>query len=366
MPAGCAGGCWTPRPRPPPAPPSRPAVRISGPVDVLVPADVGAHAVAVVREGVSNAVRHGHAEAITLTVEAGDELVVDVTDDGTGTDPTAARSGLRNLEERAHGCGGTLSVTPVQPARHPPQLAGTARRADRPRSVHRLTPGHPRARKHLRPHADRRSYLHSGPPAVTAGDFGPSRGGGRESTVVPVAAAGRRREVGRSTGMDSNGVVVVGIDGSPGSRVAAEYALEDAARRGARLHAVAAAPQPDIWAVRYGIDGPPPPVEIINRVRAGAEQQIEELLAAHPDLAARVEVDVQARTGVAGEVLTEAARGADLLVIGHRGRGTIASAVLGSVGLYCVLHAPCPVTVVRPVPETTGNGAAADTVAVKA
>jgi signal transduction histidine kinase len=93
-----------------------PAVRISGPVDVLVPAEVGAHAVAVVREGVSNAVRHGHASTVTLTVEASDgHLLVDVTDDGIGIDPTCARSGLRNLEERAHKCGGTLDVRPARP-----------------------------------------------------------------------------------------------------------------------------------------------------------------------------------------------------------------------------------------------------------
>ncbi|WP_250556193.1 sensor histidine kinase [Pseudonocardia lacus] len=93
-----------------------PAVRISGPVDALVPDDIGVHAVAVVREGVSNAVRHGHAGAITLTVEAGDGvLVVDVTDDGVGIDPLAARSGLRNLEQRARDCGGSVSVLPVVP-----------------------------------------------------------------------------------------------------------------------------------------------------------------------------------------------------------------------------------------------------------
>ena len=44
----------------------------------------------------------------------------------------------------------------------------------------------------------------------------------------------------------------------------------------------------------------------------------------------------------------DAADGAELLVIGHRGRGSVASVLLGSVGLYCVLHAQCPVTVVRP------------------
>jgi nucleotide-binding universal stress UspA family protein len=44
----------------------------------------------------------------------------------------------------------------------------------------------------------------------------------------------------------------------------------------------------------------------------------------------------------------DAAEAAELLVIGHRGRGSVASVLLGSVGLYCVLNARCPVTVVRP------------------
>jgi nucleotide-binding universal stress UspA family protein len=49
-------------------------------------------------------------------------------------------------------------------------------------------------------------------------------------------------------------------------------------------------------------------------------------------------------------VLLEAAHGADLLVIGSRGHGGFASMVLGSVSMHCVLHAPCPVTVV-PTPR---------------
>jgi signal transduction histidine kinase len=90
-----------------------PSVRIAGAVDTLVPPDVGAHAVAVVREAVSNAARHAGAKAVTLTVEAGDELLVDVTDDGCGIDPGVARSGLRNLEGRARECGGSLQVGPT-------------------------------------------------------------------------------------------------------------------------------------------------------------------------------------------------------------------------------------------------------------
>jgi len=92
-----------------------PSVRISGPIDTVVPPGVATHAVAVVREAISNAVRHGHAESVTLTVEAGDDLLVDVLDDGVGI-PTDVRNGLRNLEDRARECGGRLSVRPVEPS----------------------------------------------------------------------------------------------------------------------------------------------------------------------------------------------------------------------------------------------------------
>jgi nucleotide-binding universal stress UspA family protein len=54
-------------------------------------------------------------------------------------------------------------------------------------------------------------------------------------------------------------------------------------------------------------------------------------------------------------VLVEASEGADLLVLGDRGR----SALLGSVGLHCVLHATCPVTIVRPAAVTARTPAAA-------
>ena len=95
-----------------------PSVRFVGAVDTLVRPEVGVHALAVVREAVSNAVRHSGATAVTVTVEAGDDLLIDVVDNGIGTGLSAARSGLRNLEERAQECGGELVV-------HPEPLGGT-------------------------------------------------------------------------------------------------------------------------------------------------------------------------------------------------------------------------------------------------
>jgi signal transduction histidine kinase len=87
-----------------------PSVRMAGAVDTLVPAEIGVQAVAVVREAVSNAVRHSGATAVTVTVEAGQDLLIDVVDNGIGIDPAAARSGLRNLEDRARQCAGELTV----------------------------------------------------------------------------------------------------------------------------------------------------------------------------------------------------------------------------------------------------------------
>lgn len=88
-----------------------PAVRISGAVDTRVPPDIAEHALATLREGVSNAIRHSGAADIVVTVEAGDDLVVGVTDNGVGLPPDVARSGLLNLERRARECGGTINVS---------------------------------------------------------------------------------------------------------------------------------------------------------------------------------------------------------------------------------------------------------------
>jgi signal transduction histidine kinase len=89
-----------------------PSVRISGAVDTLVPDELATHATAVLREAVSNAIRHAHAGEIVVTVEAATDLIIDVVDDGVGMPPGVARSGLLGVERRAAKCGGMSVVVP--------------------------------------------------------------------------------------------------------------------------------------------------------------------------------------------------------------------------------------------------------------
>jgi nucleotide-binding universal stress UspA family protein len=57
--------------------------------------------------------------------------------------------------------------------------------------------------------------------------------------------------------------------------------------------------------------------------------------------------------------LIEASDGADLLVVGSRGLGGFRGLLLGSVGHQCVLHARCPVVIIRPPAEDQGDRSAA-------
>lgn len=87
-----------------------PGLRFSGPMEAAVPPEIALHAVAVVREALSNVARHARATTAEITVEAGTELVVTVRDNGRGMGQTSRRSGLQNLRERAELWGGALSV----------------------------------------------------------------------------------------------------------------------------------------------------------------------------------------------------------------------------------------------------------------
>ncbi|WP_418955581.1 GAF domain-containing protein [Streptomyces tritici] len=88
-----------------------PALRMEGLLDTDVPAEAAEEVVAVIGEALTNVARHAqarHAEVAVVVEEA--VLAVTVSDDGIGMRPGVARSGLRNLTERAERLGGDMSV----------------------------------------------------------------------------------------------------------------------------------------------------------------------------------------------------------------------------------------------------------------
>ena len=92
----------------------RPTMDVSGPVDSAVPDDVVPELLAVLREALSNVARHAGARAARVSVRAaGGEVVIQIEDDGVGTDPATARGGLVNMAERARDLGGTCTVEPA-------------------------------------------------------------------------------------------------------------------------------------------------------------------------------------------------------------------------------------------------------------
>jgi nucleotide-binding universal stress UspA family protein len=161
---------------------------------------------------------------------------------------------------------------------------------------------------------------------------------------------GSRRSTARETTMSERPRVVVGIDGSAESRAALQFALEEAARRGRGVRVISALLPPQYWPEAYGVWAPPTIDEVKADLRSSARRMVDEVVRERPDLAV-VPVELHEVEGRPGTVLIAQSGDADLLVVGHRGRGGLASAVLGSVGLQCLLHAECPVTVVGPGPR---------------
>jgi nucleotide-binding universal stress UspA family protein len=102
------------------------------------------------------------------------------------------------------------------------------------------------------------------------------------------------------------------------------------------------------FGTRYGMPVPVYDEQIAEKVEAVTSGLIKDVVGALPD---PPQVQLVVRVGSAGPILTDEGRTAEMLIVGHSGHGAVVSALLGSVGLYCVLHAPCPVTVVRPDTE---------------
>lgn len=133
--------------------------------------------------------------------------------------------------------------------------------------------------------------------------------------------------------------IVVGIDGSEQSKAALRWALGQARLTGASVDAVTAWRYP----VSYGLAVLPGELDMEGDSVKALADAVGEAGGGTPG----AEVRQLVGEGPAAEVLLNASKDADLLVVGSRGLGEFRSAFLGSVSLACVIHAKCPVLVFR-------------------
>jgi nucleotide-binding universal stress UspA family protein len=138
--------------------------------------------------------------------------------------------------------------------------------------------------------------------------------------------------------------IVVGVDGSPASSAALRWAVNEAEVTGDSVLAVIAWQYP-VAAGGYGWA----PVAMDDGIdmQAIAEKTLAEAVDQVAKPGSAVMIEQRVVEGYAPGVLLDAAAGADLLVVGSRGHGTFADALLGSVSQHCAHHAKCPVVIVR-------------------
>jgi nucleotide-binding universal stress UspA family protein len=104
---------------------------------------------------------------------------------------------------------------------------------------------------------------------------------------------------------------------------------------------------------------PSVPVGDVESFRQAAEEQaralIDKALRRADGKSEGVEIEVVPAPGSPARTLIESAQGADLLVVGSRGRGGFLGLLLGSVSQQCAQHPPCPVVILPPENEDTAG-----------
>lgn len=134
--------------------------------------------------------------------------------------------------------------------------------------------------------------------------------------------------------------IVVGVDGSPASKAALRWALWNAELSRGSITALMAWDYPLIY--NWEVPG-------LEDVATTTAKALAEAIAEVTDDKTTVEIHKEVAQGHPARALLDSAKDhhADLLVVGNRGHGGFAEAMLGSVSQHCVHHATCPVVVVR-------------------
>jgi nucleotide-binding universal stress UspA family protein len=140
--------------------------------------------------------------------------------------------------------------------------------------------------------------------------------------------------------------MVVGVDGSDGSRAALAWAVTEARLRNDELAVVTVVDPPTMLFGGIGFDAEFQD-EAERSARRRAQGLLDEMLARHRDAGVRVTPEMVGHSATA-PALVERAAGSDGLVVGTRGHGGFAGMLLGSVSQQCAVHARSPVVVVPP------------------
>lgn len=181
-----------------------------------------------------------------------------------------------------------------------------------------------------------------------------------EHAHCPTVVVPRQYEIGSGEGAERFAVVaddspvVAGVDRSPGSDAAARVAARAAQGRGAPLHLVMSIPSPETWGGAYTMLMPDPGVLERQRqdIVADLETDADALRAEFPEVTITCEVTL----GDPVDELIERTRSAQLTVVGSRGHGRVAGALLGSVSRTVLAHAEGPVMVVPDLdPDRIGS-----------
>lgn len=141
------------------------------------------------------------------------------------------------------------------------------------------------------------------------------------------------------------GAVVVGVDGSPSSELAIDWAVDEATRRNLPLHLVHVFVQ-DYPTMTVGI----PPA--LDDLRGMAQTVVNDAVARANRLGPELSVTAAVHTGSAAKFLIDASTRADTVVVGTAGRRGMARMMLGSTAAQVAAHSQCPVVVVRQAPPT--------------
>src|SRR6185437_8505765 len=145
--------------------------------------------------------------------------------------------------------------------------------------------------------------------------------------------------------MNTSELIVVGVDGTEGSRLALRWAVTEAHRVGGAVEAVTA------WYWQGGVDeamlAVTNPLEQQQHAERISAREVEAVVA---EFGSGIPIAREVVEGIPVRVLIEASKHARMLVLGSHGHGRLHHAVLGSVSDECARQAKCPVVFI-PAPH---------------